>query len=230
MCDDEGISMTHAHASLTEQEPLVTGNAFDKYRSTNPVHQFLVGRFLFHARALIRSAAPSTILEIGCGNGDFAARVINADVVPPQRPSYVGIDVCSKQVEDAALRYPKLAFQTASAYSLPFDCDSFDLVLACEVLEHLQNPTAAVVEARRVSRAHILVSVPWEPCWRVLNVLRGKYLFRLGNTPGHVQHFSRRAIRRVITPYFRVVEERHPFPWTMILACCNGDVSSCDDP
>jgi hypothetical protein len=52
----------------------------------------------------------------------------------------------------------------------------------------------------------------------VLNVLRGKYLAAWGNTPGHLQHFSRAAIRRLVASRFQIVAESHPLPWTMLLA------------
>ena len=93
-----------------------------------------------------------------------------------------------------------------------------DLVLACEVLEHLEQPAQALGEIERVCDSHALVSVPWEPVWRMLNMARCKYWSRLGNTPGHVQHFSRRAIRKLVGGHLQVVAERRPFPWTTLLA------------
>ena len=50
-----------------------------------------------------------------------------------------------------------------------------------------------MAEMARVARRHLLVSVPREPLWRGLNVARGAYLSDLGNTPGHVNHWSKRS-------------------------------------
>jgi hypothetical protein len=61
------------------------------------------------------------------------------------------------------------------------------------------------------------VSVPREPLWRALNVARGAYLAQLGNTPGHVNHWSKRAFVSLLGRYGEVVEARSPFPWTMLL-------------
>jgi hypothetical protein len=72
-------------------------------------------------------------------------------------------------------------------------------------------------EMRRVARRHLLVSVPREPLWRVLNVARGAYLRDLGNTPGHVNHWSRRGFLELLETYGELVEARAPFPWTMLL-------------
>jgi hypothetical protein len=69
---------------------------------------------------------------------------------------------------------------------------------------------------RRVARRHLLVSVPREPLWRALNLARGAYVADLGNTPGHVNHWSRRAFERLLAGYGKV-EIRTPFPWTMAL-------------
>jgi hypothetical protein len=86
------------------------------------------------------------------------------------------------------------------------------------VLEHLKDPNAGMRELDRVCGGHLLLSVPREPIWRLANVMRGAYLRQLGNTPGHLQHFSRRSIRKLVEQRFDVVAERRPFPWIMILA------------
>jgi ubiquinone/menaquinone biosynthesis C-methylase UbiE len=197
----------------------VAGNYFDKYHSSNPIHLALVGGFLRRARELLAAVSPRSILEVGCGNGDFAAALLGPGAVgAPSGPSYVGIDVSREQVAQAKDHHPGADFLQASAYALPFAERGFDLVIACEVFEHLEDPPAALREVQRVCASHLLLSVPWEPCWRVLNVLRGKYLAAWGNTPGHLQHFSRAAIRSLVASRFQIVAERHPLPWTMLLA------------
>ena len=47
---------------------------------------------------------------------------------------------------------------------------------------------------------------------------RGKYLSTLGNTPGHVQHWSRRAFARLVDRHFEVTAVHSPLPWTMVAA------------
>ena len=63
----------------------------------------------------------------------------------------------------------------------------------------------------------LLVSVPHEPLWRALNVARGAYLRELGNTPGHLNHWTRRGFVTLLARHGEVVEIRSPFPWTMLL-------------
>jgi len=69
---------------------------------------------------------------------------------------------------------------------LPPKSQSYDLTIACEVLEHLEDPGQALTEIDRVTKQSVLISVPQEPMWRILNMARGKYWSDLGNTPGHV--------------------------------------------
>ena len=105
----------------------------------------------------------------------------------------------------------------ASICDLPFRSGAFDLVVACEVLEHVDDPRRALEELLRVTSRFALLSVPHEPWWRVLNVLRGKYLRDRGNTPGHVQHFTAAAFRGFLGAQCRVSRFARPTPWLMAL-------------
>jgi hypothetical protein len=51
----------------------------------------------------------------------------------------------------------------------------------------------------------------------VLNLARGKYLKDMGNTPGHLQHWSRRSFLRLVSSYAEVVKVLTPLPWTVVL-------------
>ena len=101
---------------------------------------------------------------------------------------------------------------------LPFPAKAFDLVLAIEVLEHVPDPDAALAELARLARGHLVLSVPREPIWRVANMARGKYLGALGNTPGHIQHWSARRFAQLVGRHVQVDAVRRPLPWTMVAA------------
>ena len=103
------------------------------------------------------------------------------------------------------------------AEDLPFAAGEFDLVTAIEVLEHVPDPEHTVAEMARCAGRHMLVSVPREPLWRGLNMARGAYIKDLGNTPGHLNHWSKRSFVAMLEQHGRVVEARSPFPWTMVL-------------
>jgi SAM-dependent methyltransferase len=223
--------MTRPNYQTTGERPagFVAGNYFDKYRSNNPVHRGLVREFLRCARQLLAIARPAQILEVGCGPGDLALYLLGLGNEQGWSGVYIGTDLSPEEILKARGCCPGRSFRRASVYQLPFPDCSFDLVIACELFEHLERPQRALHEVERVCRAHLLLSVPWEPWRRLLNVLRGRYLAHSGNTPGHLQHFSRTSIRRLVQSRFAIVAERRPFPWTMVLAkrrspCARGQL------
>jgi len=196
--------------------PVPTGNTYDKYGSTNPVVRRLMAGFERDLAELLGAAAPGSVLDVGCGEGvlteQWARRLDPGQVV--------GIDL-----EDAKLtahwrqraERDNLQFRAMAAEQLQFDDDEFDLVAATEVLEHVGDPERVLAEMTRVARRHLIVSVPHEPLWRALNVARGAYLGELGNTPGHLNHWTRRSFGRLLHRHGEVVAARAPFPWTMLL-------------
>jgi hypothetical protein len=85
------------------------------------------------------------------------------------------------------------------------------------VLEHLEQPDIGLVALQKVATDYVILSVPCEPLWRVLNLARGKYISNFGNTPGHIQHWSSSEFIALVGRYFDIVEVKNPLPWTMIL-------------
>jgi ubiquinone/menaquinone biosynthesis C-methylase UbiE len=199
--------------SATEAVP--TGNTFDKYGSSNPLVRRLMTGFERNLDELLHQARPGSVLDLGCGEGVLTARW--AERLGTGR--VVGIDLEDPKLESewAKRRRGNLEFRATRAEELPFEENEFDLVAAIEALEHIPDPGRTLAEMTRVAGSHLLVSVPHEPLWRVLNVARGAYLRELGNTPGHVNHWSKRAFVRLLARYGEVVQARSPFPWTMLL-------------
>jgi 2-polyprenyl-3-methyl-5-hydroxy-6-metoxy-1,4-benzoquinol methylase len=196
-------------------EAVPTGNTFDKYGSTNPVVRRLMAGFAGTLAQLFAQAAPASVLDVGCGEGVLTHQW--AQALGEKR--IVGIDLDDEKLkaEWETRRRPNLEYRTMPAEHLPFANGEFDLACAIEVLEHVPDPEHTVAEMARVARRHLLVSVPREPLWRMLNVARGAYLTDLGNTPGHVNHWSKRSFVRLLAQHGEVVEKRSPFPWTMLL-------------
>ncbi|MCW3066007.1 MAG: methyltransferase protein [Solirubrobacterales bacterium] len=192
-----------------------TGNTYDKYGSTNPVVRKLMAGFERSLDELLGRAAPKTILDVGCGEGVLVEQWADR----PGVERIVGIDLDDEglQAEWAKRQRPNLEYKVMPAENLPFAEDEFELASAIEVLEHVPDPAHTVAEMARVSGGHLLVSVPREPLWRGLNMARGAYLRELGNTPGHVNHWSKRSFVRLLSRHGEVLEARSPFPWTMLL-------------
>ena len=203
-------------ATGRDRRPAVPiGNTYDKYGSRNPVVRRLMAGFERALDDLVELAAPESLLDVGCGEAVLTYRW--ARRLAPCR--VVGIDLPDPKLEAewADRRHPNLELMAVAGEHLPFADKEFDLVAAIEVLEHVFDPEGMVQEMRRVAKRHLLVSVPREPLWRVLNVARGAYLRDLGNTPGHVNHWSRRGFFDLLGRYGELVEARSPFPWTMLL-------------
>jgi 2-polyprenyl-3-methyl-5-hydroxy-6-metoxy-1,4-benzoquinol methylase len=200
---------------VSAAEAVPTGNTYDKYGSTNPVVRKLMAGFERTLDELLGRAAPGTILDVGCGEGVLVEQWADR----PGVERIVGIDLEDEglQAEWAKRQRPNLEYKVMPAENLPFAEDEFELASAIEVLEHVPDPAHTVAEMARVSRGHLLVSVPREPLWRGLNLARGAYLRDLGNTPGHVNHWSKRSFVRLLSRHGEVLEARSPFPWTMLL-------------
>jgi 2-polyprenyl-3-methyl-5-hydroxy-6-metoxy-1,4-benzoquinol methylase len=207
--------MSPASTVTTDAAGTVTGNTFDKYGSTNPVVKRLMAGFHRQLDDLFARAAPRSILDVGCGEGvlvcEWADRVGDGRVV--------GIDLDDPQLhaEWDKRRRPNLEYRVQKAEDLPFEADEFDFASAIEVLEHVPEPDHTLAEMARVAERHLLVSGPREPLWRGLNMARGSYLRDWGNTPGHVNHWSKRSFVSFLSTVGEPVVVRSPFPWTMVL-------------
>jgi SAM-dependent methyltransferase len=194
---------------------IVTGNTYDKYASGNPLVRRLMQGFERSLDELLERGDPESLLDVGCGEGVLVQRV--AQRLHPRR--VVGIDLEEGSIQAGWARHqaPNLEYRTMHAQELPFGEGEFDMVSAIEVLEHLPDPEGTLEQMARCAQRHLLVSVPREPLWRGLNMARGAYWAHLGNTPGHLNHWSRSAFVRLLARHGEVVEARSPFPWTMLL-------------
>ena len=100
------------------------------------------------------------LLDVGCGPGtitlDLAARVAHGQTVGVDRDAGV-VAEAQRLLESRSIS--GVEFRTADAYALGFDDESFDVVHAHQVLQHLTNPVAALVEMRRVLRPGGLLAV-----------------------------------------------------------------------
>ena len=199
----------------TATEHVPTGNTFDKYGSTNPVVRRLMNGFESTLDELWHRADPESILDVGCGEGVLTCEW--AERLGEKRIVGIDLDDPKLKTEWEKRQRPNLELRVEEATSLSFGDDEFDMASAIEVLEHVPEPEATVAEMARVARSHILVSVPREPLWRGLNMARGAYLKQLGNTPGHVNHWSKRSFVSMLSRHGTIEEARSPFPWTMVL-------------
>jgi SAM-dependent methyltransferase len=199
-----------------DREGTVTGNTYDKYGSTNPVVRRLMAGFEGTLEELFTQADPQSLLDVGCGEGvlthQWAQRLGDE-----RRVVGIDLDDPALHAEWAKRTAPNLEYRVMKAENLPFANDEFETATAIEVLEHVPDAEHTVAEMARVAKRWLLVSVPREPLWRGLNMARGAYWKDLGNTPGHVNHWSKRSFVALLSRHGDVVQARSPFPWTMLL-------------
>ena len=199
-----------------------------KYESGR-IGQALVDRY-FHGvgelLAYVDMRDTQRAIEIGCGEGLSTVRLQR---LLDHRISLEASEYVQKQVLLARENNPEISVVQESVYELTHRPETFDIIFLLEVLEHLDYPDIALEEVSRVLRpgGYLLASVPREPLWRVLNTVRGKYLADLGNTPGHLNHWSKRAFINFINEGFgEVVASRSPIPWTLALARKRDGISA----
>jgi len=191
-----------------------------KYLTSNPISRRLIHGFFESLASCVRlvkvncvcvSQSVCTVVEFGCGEG------VSSDALRSILPEakVIGFDIHAPSVAIAAKYCAEAAFAVGDVTRAPLPSGSADLVVMLEVLEHLPDPEAALREAARVTRGWCIFSVPHEPIWRILNMVRGAYWRAWGNTPGHINHWSRRAWVALLERHFRVVHLAMPLPWLM---------------
>src|SRR6476620_11002088 len=106
----------------------------------------------------VRLARGKRVLDAGCGAGYGSAELAHA------AQTVIGADVAAEAVDFAREHYrlPNLRFEQASCAALPHRESVFDLIVAFEVIEHLENWRDFLREARRVlaPNGQFIVSTP----------------------------------------------------------------------
>jgi SAM-dependent methyltransferase len=191
------------------------GNYYDKYGSRNPVVRRLMdGYFQTFDRLAARTGA-RVAHEIGCGEGHLSIRLARAGLTV--RACDVSSEVIAEARGNMAAAGVDVPLRPADIFGLSPDTDGAELVVCCEVLEHLDDPERALEVLCQLASPYLLISVPREPLWRVMNMARGRYWGRFGNTPGHVRHWSTGNLLDLLRRHAEIVEAATPVPWTFAL-------------
>lgn len=184
-----------------------------KYITRNPVGKYLIERFFNKIEKIIKKIMFKDVIDVGCGDGFLLWRAKRLMA----RKKIYGIDLDPVQIGAAKKNIPSGRFIVGDIYKLPFGNKKFDLVICTEVLEHVEKPQAALKELSRITGRYCILSVPNEPIWRILNLLRGAYLKDWGNTEGHINHWTVSSFRKLVGDYFKIKEVTVSLPWTILL-------------
>ncbi len=190
----------------------------------SPIVRYVEGKRIRRIFALLAPAPRDRVLEIGCGAGHLLARA--------PRGRLFGLDLAASLLDKAAKRLEgRGGLVQGDAERLPFRAGAWDRAYCSEVLEHLANPAAALVEIHRILRPGgvAVLSVPNERC---INAVKAA-LRRIGlydailrvrssgyasphrmDDEWHLHTFDRRSLLALIPPGLRVTTvESVPFGW-----------------
>lgn len=184
----------------------------ESYNNPNPISRYLYQNFYNAIEKILKKTSPADkILEIGCGLGESSLRIkkmLNEQhfEVSEYNKTYVKILQQSN--------FP-IHVRQESVFQLDRQDNEFDVVLLLEVLEHLDDYELALSEIFRITRQKIIISVPNEPIWSILNLVRGKYLNSFGNTPGHINRWNANALGTILSHYGNVKAIYKSLPWVI---------------
>jgi len=195
------------------EEGLVVGTGSDKYESKNPLAQYLLRQFDNSIAELVNIAKPNKILEVGCGEGHVTDVLLaNSEAtIQALDISQTIVDIAKAEIDS-----PRVDFQQFNIYDLA-EKETADLVVCCEVLEHLEAPETGLLRLAEKAAPYAIISVPREPVWRMLNFIRGAHVKSFGNSPGHIQHWSQKGFIQFVEQQFEIVSVKTPLPWTILL-------------
>jgi SAM-dependent methyltransferase len=179
-----------------------------KYGTSNPVVQKLLARWMTTLQGVLGDTS-GVVVDIGIGEGFALERMF------PEGTPAIGLEYRHDKALVASEKLPAVSVVRGDAGVLPFPDRSADLVTSIEVLEHLPGYEQAVVEMARICRGRLVVSVPWEPWFRLGNLGRGKNVKRWGNDPEHVNFFGPSSLRRALGQHFHEVRVVKAFPWVI---------------
>lgn len=130
------------------------------------------------------------VLDVGCGGGVFTRGIkhYRKDL------DLWGIDISRKSIDFAKSVSKNVNFVLGSAYKLPFKDDTFDAAVSFDVLEHLDKPTLAIREAKRVLKPggifHLVTPVE-ASLFTFHGVLFKVFGYNLKEKQiGHINHFT----------------------------------------
>jgi len=192
------------------------------YASANPAIRFLLKRFDRRLKAALSALQPAlkTVLEVGSGEG-YSTGLIRSSL--QSSSTLVSSDLIPDLVQRSIQRSGRNNNLVQNIHSLAVRTNAVDLVIALEVMEHLPEPETALRELARVTARCAIITVPFEPWWRVGNMLRGAYWNDWGNTPDHLNHWGRNSLAEFLRQRFERVHVTVSFPW--LIAICEQPYS-----
>ena len=197
------------------EDGIVVGTAGGKYELKNPIAQYLLRGFDNAISDLAAHISPSSILEIGSGEGHVTRLLLESTAA-----NILATDLSASVLAEteSSLASDRVSYLVSDVETLEPLTTTPQMVVCCEVLEHLKNPEKGLQALLNQKADWYLISVPREPIWRIMNAARGAYIKDFGNSPGHIQHWSKSGFIRFLEKGGMKCEVvRSPLPWTAVL-------------
>ena len=188
------------------------------YSTRNPVIRLLLRNFMGCIGRRLNAIGAANLygLDAGCGEGHLLGYLFKRGHVRHM----VAVDLDAHKLDYARRHYPFCDYQQGNIQNLSFEDQTFDYVLTTEVFEHLPQPEKALEEIRRVARprAHLVITVPFEPFFHWGNLARGLYWERGGRTPDHRSFWHRHEFRRFLSAHVSIsrLYSFGTFPWVLV--------------
>ncbi len=173
------------------------------YHSKNSIERWIWTRKKQIIHEFLQSIPYETVLDVGCGDGGLFGLLSG-------KAQYTGIDISPTQLAAFRSQIKKLKVKSsptlieADITKLPLKDASFDLALACDVLEHVLDPEKVLREFKRVVKkdGYIIFSIPNEPLLQLSRLMTLRFPLR---SPDHLYAIT---VQDVKTFFPHVVGER----------------------
>jgi SAM-dependent methyltransferase len=153
--------------------------------SDNPIHQRLLKAYV-----VAQDYIKGDVLEVGCGEGR------GIDLILPRAKSYTAIDKIANVIDQLKVKYPTGKFHSGNIPPLgPFADNSFDVVITCQVIEHIEDDKAFLKEIHRVMRPGglAIITTPNRP-------------MSLSRNPWHTREYTGKELGDLAGKLFSIVE------------------------
>jgi SAM-dependent methyltransferase len=199
--------------------PIVPRSNARKHTSRNPLQRWLIRRFFDRVADLVwrhSGGRARRVLDTGCGEGFGARALLERGAVS----AVYGVDADLASFEFGGA-VDLLRPVCADAGRLPYGSGAVDAVICLEVLEHLEDPSAALREICCIPTGPnglLVFSVPHQPWFSVANFLRGKNWPTRGDDPDHRHAWRPNTFVDLVMQHARVSAVEYAFPWLIVVA------------
>lgn len=184
-----------------------------KYQTKNPILKLMMKKFNRDVTTIVSLCDPKKILDVGCGEG--FTTIAMAKKFYKAKITAVDIDVEKIKYAKERNNFKNIHYIKGDVFKLSFNKNSFDLVICTEFLEHLKSYRLVLDILINLSREYILISAPNEPWYRMANIIRLKYVSRLGNTHGHVNNWTKDQLLKLLSQYGKVIKLTRSTLWNI---------------